>query len=272
MKPPINVLSVDWDYFFPALDGFDWGHSETNPLFAQIIWATRPGSQDLFTKERAIDVVHPHVYVYEFWLKTIINNHKPSPRLCIAESHKDIMAWLKELRVRKANVTNFDAHHDMGYKGYGFDTKVRPPVDCGNWARVGIDSGAIGSYRLVYPSWRKRKSEGGEGTRQDPPFTVKYGDPVTVQYEPPLAQAYDLIFICRSSSWTPSWSDDKWLEFINWWQSDDVSWAFKCYVPFVLKARAPDTIEARKLADEWDKLMESFQKKQKARIMEAAKV
>ncbi len=42
----MNILSIDWDYFFPDTSEYDWGHNE-NSIMLDFIWSTRCISRSL---------------------------------------------------------------------------------------------------------------------------------------------------------------------------------------------------------------------------------
>jgi hypothetical protein len=73
--------------------------------------------------------------------------------------------------------------------------------------------------------------------------------------ELPPKDAYDIVFICRSSCWTPSWCDDKWLAFISYFKQWPWLWDAKCFAPFVLKERKCNMAEALKQAEDWGKML-----------------
>jgi hypothetical protein len=63
-----TLISVDWDYFFPRLIEFDWGHSESSGLYYEIAWTTRISDISLVTKEDALDIMVPDPNLLKgFW-------------------------------------------------------------------------------------------------------------------------------------------------------------------------------------------------------------
>jgi hypothetical protein len=233
----LRILSVDWDYAFVNTDDFDWGHSEDNPLFYDVLWATRAGSVGLFSKKRALDVVHPEERLNGFWERTL--DGYPM-FLAVCDSHKSLYEWLKANNATQADVVNFDAHHDFGYG-------QRKSLDCGTWARLAMDEGLIQSYRVVYPPWRDQDSESAPAPK------VPKACKIERSTELPAKGAYDTVFICRSSCWTPSWCDDKWLAFISHFEKWPWLWDAKCFMPYVLTERKCNMAEAQRSAKEWEK-------------------
>jgi hypothetical protein len=227
----INILSIDWDGFFPDITGFDWGAHEEAPFLFESIWAIRAGNRCMVTKKRAVDHVRPdQSKLNGFWDRVVKN--EPAA-LVICESHKSLYDWLKSNPLFHGGVVqHFDAHHDFGYR------KDIGKLDCGNWAYCAKKDGIIKEHHVVYPEWRKDAPE----RFVEQPDSVRYGLPDQKKYA--------VVFICRSSCWTPTWSDREWLKFIGYWKKFPYLWQSKSFVPFVMKARHPNLKEARKMATE----------------------
>jgi hypothetical protein len=67
----------------------------------------------------------------------------------------------------------------------------------------------------------------------------------------PNAQAYDIIFVCRSGAWTPTWADHKWLEFIHWWKDFDPEvWSERYHNDFAETPREPSLEQAHQLRED----------------------
>lgn len=236
----LNLLSVDWDYFFPNQEWFDWGHSE-KPIFLETAWTWRAGNKNLLSKERAIDVFRPDpLRLKNFWSKTCGDN-VPS-LLVIADSHADISNVFSVFK-SSMHVYNFDAHHDLGYLQNG-------ELDCGSWASYFLNSERIEKYTLIYPEWRKAEPEAGVRDLKD-----RFGERISIRYEFEfllLPKKFDILFICRSSAWTPTWSDDEWLRFIHHWKSRKFLWRDRITCAFVNSKRSPNLDEAKRLAQDWE--------------------
>lgn len=176
----MKVLSVDWDYFYPNDDNYDWGASEKSSFFFDAIWALRVADVNLLTGKPILQEYRPRG-TKNFWSQV-----RNKPLLFIADSHKDLYSLLIEPSV----VVNYDAHHDFGYEDHG-------DVGCDNWARIAKERGLITEYHLIYPVWRKLETE---TDTLNPGIT-------SVRYSPPTPSKYDFIFVCRSGAWTPPWHD-----------------------------------------------------------------
>jgi hypothetical protein len=197
-----TILSVDWDYFFPDLSGFDWQMNEQNNFYYESIWPFRWGNVDLFNpKTKANRVVHPNFKLLKnFWgnvfdLSYLYNNSNFIAY--INDSHSNI-AELIEGKGTKFIIHNFDQHHDIFY-----DNQLK--LDCSNWAYMLRNR--IHQYHLYYPPWRKEKPESNLNDVKEYITSINYELPdqlIDVNY----------VFVCRSSCWTPPWSDKQWLNFI----------------------------------------------------------
>jgi hypothetical protein len=229
----MRVLSVDWDYFFPDIAWYDWGHREA-PLFIETLWSLRCANHNLFTGERAIDAVHPDPDLLKsFWSRRI--SQEPGA-LLVSESHAALYYWLKDWTIDE--LVSFDQHHDLGYPS------AKGTLDCGNWAGKLLNEKRVKRFTLVYPPWRQGKKQKETEMPKRKEVTVLYD-----KEEVPRGH-YDAVFICRSGSWTPSWCDDDFIQFVTFWVGhtvwDDVQ--FSDYDPMI--ERSPNKEEARRLAKE----------------------
>jgi hypothetical protein len=225
---PIKVLSVDWDWFFPDPTWYDWGSHEDRELFYELIWVTRTNTKDRNGKNNACEIFNPDPEVIKtFWNKVV----KPRPmHICVTESHRDIYGLLRELR--GIELINLDAHHDYGYQ----QTKV---LDCSNWAYHGVKKKIISKYKLYYPEWRKGHEE--EGSKK-----------CEVHYGLPPKSEYDVVFICRSPSWTPPWADEQWLKLVTGLQAIPGTIDKKYGNPRAYCPRNMSLAQAREFAQQYD--------------------
>lgn len=241
----MKVLSVDWDFFFPDLVPFDWGHREDG-LFFEMIWSARCNSRNLLTGERALDVVQPDKKLLSrFWSRVV--KGRPD-HLVIADSHSDLYAMLDAMGGWVTEVVNFDQHHDIQY---GKADTENGKAECDNWALFAHEHDLLDNYRLIYPPWREGEPEG----------RLPWPEWVTVEHgldgvEP---EHYDVVFICRSSAWTPSWSDPDWLRFVGYWRRKyPTLWSVRSTCPFVTKSRSPSLLDAERIAIEHQQAWEAI--------------
>jgi len=220
-----RVLSVDWDYFFPDVYWFDWSQKEESMVFLEYLWPLRYGNVHMKTGEEAKDIVKPDQKLLKnFWQRAC--PLEPSMHLCIAESHKDILMVLENFFESsvKFSIWNFDQHHDAGYD--------MEKLNCDNWVRHLRENKRLFGYTVIYPPWRRESPEDGE-----PNFVHQ------VFYEIPTMiypRKFEIVFTCRSSGWTPSWCDDEWIKFIEYWKRYDYLWETKSSAPYALKKRPFD--------------------------------
>lgn len=247
-----KVLSVDWDFFFPDMEWFDWGHRES-PFFLEGVWQLRANNHHLKTHEHVLDCLKPDRELLRgFWEKACEFNPE---MLVVAESHAVLFQILKELD-GPCDVANFDSHHDCGYG-------QTEELECGNWVALGKGEGLIEGYHLVYPSWRR---EAEEGKRNVEPDLITYSN------QPWPQGFYNLIFICRSGCWTPPWFDGDWFRFIQYWKHRaPLQWKHRGQQDLAFRHREPKNLqEARQVAKGMDLLWKSQQKKQEKKKHETA--
>lgn len=228
----MHILSVDWDYFFPDTAEFDWGHRET-VFFNEAIWSLRASCVGLISHKPALTAMRPRKQFRTFWNSLV--DALPPDHLIVAESHLSLLAGMRQAGVRDATVWNFDAHHDLGY---GMKEE-----NCGNWAKVAFEEGRMAEYKLVYPQWRAGLPESADGTVHAP-------DGLQFEYffEMPEIEQIDVIFICRSGSWTPTWCDASWFEFIHFFKREwPWLWNMMQYSEMAMKRRSPNLKEAREI-------------------------
>ena len=206
---------------------FDWGHRET-AFFNEAIWSLRAGATGITSRKSALDVMRPRSH-RRFW-DVLLNG--PPAHLVIAESHLSMIDARRDYH--DAKVWNFDAHHDLGY-GMKED-------NCGNWARRAFELGHISAYTLVYPKWRLAEPEAE--------LPVPEGLDFECTYDVPKIENIDMVFICRSGSWTPTWCDTEWLRFISYFKKWPWLWNMKLYSEMALRKRSPNMAEAAKLRED----------------------
>jgi len=270
----INILSVDWDYFFPNAAHYDWGHKE-EPIFFETLWPIRWSNYNMRTDLRGQKghQARSHFIVSadrlnNFWHKLFGPGRIDPPEyLVITESHKDLYEVVTSLKFKKSDVVkiwNYDAHHDMGY---GASAQPMVPA-CDNWAKLLLDEWKISGYRLIYPEWRRHEPEdkfpsGATYRLVYPEFGQRvmdyYSDEQQVM---PMPAYFNVVFACRSSAWTPSWYDHLWIEFIEYWKHKDMQlWHTKMSCEYALKARPFDIDQAKQLEKQMTEWREQNGKK-----------
>lgn len=193
----MKILSIDFDYFLPNTDLYDWGHIE-NQFMVNFIWQLRVTSINFKTKASAVDEVMPDNRLLLNFFDRVVAG-KPKYGFFVCESHSALYKIVKFFN-SPIYLTNYDAHHDFGYKNLKHNL-----ITCENWAKVLNGEGLIKEYKLFYPPWRRDDPESKINNKI---INVQYG----IQKR---KNKFDLIFVCRSGAWTPSWVDHLWIDFIE---------------------------------------------------------
>lgn len=214
---PLRVLSIDWDYFIKATAGermemFPDGGNENIPDFlGNIIWSSRYAQNtklgDIAVDFEALDI-----------LKSYANRFVPKETPClVVDSHKHIYEFIKfyKLETTPLEIVNIDFHHDY----YG-DNPFNQ-VDCGNWVNNVFENETnklIDSCDESNYYWVKR-DDSDEIDVQD----KKWFHVISIKELDRFVQdKFDLLFICRSSVWSPPHLDMEFIELCNWFQSKDL--------------------------------------------------
>lgn len=192
---PIRVLSIDWDYFIDASNDFRMSHfpdggTENLPAkMLDLVWISRYGYKGL----EQVKVDTSELLKLRELLRKII---KPYTKVVIADSHKDIYKYVENLS--KSNLSmelyNIDFHHDV----YDFGNEN---VDCGNWLRKCIEKQGTDQNKFV---WVRREDSQLSGLELIDNSSV-------VGISEDLSGGFQLVFLCRSSAWSPPHLDDKFL-------------------------------------------------------------
>ena len=193
----MNVLSVDWDYFTPIdlMHELDWGHSETfSPVIQEFLWISR-GANFIMHSQSLPTTSGEEI---GFWDKFTFTR---DTRVFIADSHMHMVA--DDIRQSfVTHITNYDAHHDGGFSKNSLTNVLRGDVDCANWLAWYALVGA--TCEVVYPTWRERDSFGNPQI-----------DDISITYDRKEFESYDIVFVCKSPSWTPPWLDGAFDSFID---------------------------------------------------------
>src|SRR5262245_50316238 len=228
-KTMSTMISIDYDFFIPhgmyeksiylpaandtmpGLLVYDWQMDEGRaPAFADAIWRTR----SMNFKTWGLDIeelTKPQLPVEDFINELSLKlSDYGTPPAYMADSHAwaGIVARDYAKACGPLRVVNFDAHHDLGY-----DKRVKR-LSCENWALHGLREGWISDYTVVYPDWLGLKEwNGPSGKPLSRPWLKDFKKQIHVMtWEGwvntwPEIEDPEVTFLCRSSSWTPPWSD-----------------------------------------------------------------
>src|ERR1035437_6857214 len=200
-----NLLSVDWDFFFPELSYdpelrslYDWGHQDGGIFFLHDVWYDRAAGFIL----NNMPLPTTSGDEATFWSRF---RFARGCKLYYAESHHKIY----HPRVRRKafeRIVNYDAHHDGGYKMTTEMFLEDRMVTCQNWAIAFQLSGA--RIETVSPRWKKGAMD------VEPTPAVPMHRHQDTGDSPSRPETFDKIFVCRSGGWTPPWLDNKFEVFI----------------------------------------------------------
>jgi hypothetical protein len=189
-KPIMNVLSVDWDYFVDATRSqrgwiFPDGRDNLNPWLQNFLWAGKYAYEGSRVESVGIDK-----QAVECMENVLTKNTKKSTPVAIAESHESLYYFLKDINAIKYRIYNVDFHHDI--------YPVKGCVNCGNWFRFLIDE-----HRVEKSVWIKRADSEGEKSDDGEDTMARTLDMETEDLSILADVKFDVIFICKSSPWSP---------------------------------------------------------------------
>lgn len=205
---PYKVLSIDWDYLIDAttkerMTMFPDGGSEALPVMLQdIVWSSRYGENEKLEKikvdTKALELLK------EFILKTC----SKSTFCTVYDSHKYCFdEILSRLHYNQPiEVVNVDYHHDL------YENDFLNEIDCGNWVNGLFYTNLYRNLRAEDKyHWIHRDDS---DMLSEPKRCVETS---TIEGLSTLEGIqFDLLFICRSSVWSPPHLDKEFIEFYQW--------------------------------------------------------
>lgn len=205
---PLKVLSIDWDYLVNATTTqrmrlFPDGGSETLPVMVQdIVWSSRYGENEELEK------IGVDIKALELLKKFILKTCSKSTYCMVYDSHKwcfdEVISRLHSNQ--SIEVVNIDYHHDL------YRNDFLNEVDCGNWVNCLFETNV---YRNGKKSdkyyWVHRKDSDMLSEPKEYVKTKTIEELSTLE-----GFEFDLLFICRSSVWSPPHLDKGFIEFYQW--------------------------------------------------------
>ncbi|HZU14889.1 MAG TPA: hypothetical protein VFB58_18785 [Chloroflexota bacterium] len=202
----MRLLSVDWDYFVPSIDLEFAGDAgapvpyalSTGEYFSDDMLDALWDSRAAALLSRRIPLPGTSGEEESFWDRFSL---APDAALYYADSHAQAAHAL--FRAGISEVWNYDAHHDCGYEGALDDVERLGWVGCANWMCYYGRRGA--TLHVRYPAWRADAAR-----RELEPLC-----PVdrAVGNDPPCR--FDVVFVARSSAWTPHWLDHAFMRLLD---------------------------------------------------------
>ena len=196
----MKILSIDWDYFIDAssLVRFEKFHDglETMGRVNEIIWSGRyasyPELKDLGIRKKE----------YDYLFSRMGRIFRNAGSIYIEDSHK----WLGDIVCssdKLVELYNIDFHSDV------YDSIVT--MDCGNWLRYAdMCSGGEGSI-YTWVLW-EGESDRGEWDRWN--SVGKKESLGSIGDIEGLCSWWDVVYICRSSTWSPPHLDSYFRELV----------------------------------------------------------
>lgn len=188
----MKILSIDWDYFIDASMSDrasmfpDGGNENLPPYIRDILWVSHYDGnlEKVNIKQKDFEI-----------LKDLIANK--FSKIMIADSHKHIYDFIEQnYDDDMIEVTNIDFHHDL----YGINNIERTEVDCGNWMVKLVDE-----YDCTY-KWIKQ-NDSDDNLENKNFCKIDNGE-----IEELTQEDFDLLYICRSSMWSPPHLDKYFID------------------------------------------------------------
>lgn len=203
----MKVLSIDFDYFQQVTeeqvsslypDGID------NPTeLSELIWGDHYASHE--EELKAIGIMQDELDS----LEKLLLEQDTSCSVMIANSHRHIYDFILENRDdEKIGLVNIDMHHDM--------MNDNPNLDCGNWIKHLLNEetergNKVNLAWIANPisleTYGLEKIFGGEDKR--------FRGLVQNSIESIKDESFDIIFLCRSDTWTPPHLDKYFTEICD---------------------------------------------------------
>lgn len=241
------VLDFDWDFFVQESPVLDLGHSESNPLFANIAWMARAGNPDLNDWLHSPHDVDPSNMWKDLRDRGWIMDHDvqgfaTNSHATVGEALPDLMG---DDHQEEWEIWHFDAHHDLGYVPEKDHLMISDgdPFECDNFL-LGLAhrDPRIKKIVVVYPEWRRSLCPitGRDWMYElhpdhNPDLIQKIQDNLPEgcvlevcfynDHKPPK-EPFQVLTVAQSSSWTPPWWDSMFSNFLQSAPVDDLEEAF----------------------------------------------
>lgn len=219
MKKPINVLSIDWDYFINATEEqritqFPDPNDNLGTKLNNFIWANRYAQNP---KIHDIGVTTSEFDELKYYLTKVRQNPKSvDTKVMITNSHKFIYDFVVENLTDSTPVRMFHIDYHTDCYGMNFTSYPKEELNCGNWVNYLCEHLKGRPLKFSNISWLGRLD-----SERDPdlPKVVK-----RVEYDPTMndladmlshyfgGSIPDLIFLCKSNPWSPPHLDYKFDE------------------------------------------------------------
>jgi hypothetical protein len=220
-------LTVDWDFFCPE-PADKWAHAETQTYYGTV-WEVRLALAKAqgYDLEAATQLGEPHPDVFWETLRRLGYRFDNLKTVVVGDSHQfgyDVFSRAKSEgpSLSDTRLINFDAHHDMTYSMTQFERDaLKGHVTCENWLLMTHMAQIQLQSLIVFPPWKGLadwdRSFGGDRFPELQSALRRYTSPC-VWPDPQVAQSagnVELVYICRSSAWSPPWHDAAFSKFVH---------------------------------------------------------
>jgi hypothetical protein len=225
-------LSIDWDYFTREMPEWDFGHAES-PDFNGLLWDMRVRQfhqmgQSLM-EETSLKYASPHPA--DFWkrLRRLGYKFDNVQAIVLADSHQYAYQMFRRSALEgpalsDTRLVHFDAHHDLTYNMARFEGEAgRGEVSCENWLLMTHLAQPSLKSLIVYPEWKGMSDWNvtfGQHYERYPALKKaldRYTKPCVwpSNLVTEAAGEVELVYLCRSSAWTPPWHDEAFVSFAD---------------------------------------------------------
>lgn len=211
--PTLRVLSVDWDYYIKATEEerdklfisseFELSEAKAKDNAWAVCYTSNPELIDIDIDMAKFTSLQSYMHRFlEF--RHYEKNRLVTPYLCAHENHGElytiIQNYLREHPEKtELEVVNIDYHHDCFL--YGGEN-----LNCSNWVRLLYENPDI-PFRY---SWiRGKDSQPENNYKMRTYLTLSRFMKFNPKFRP------EIIFFCRSDTWTPPHLDKKLYKFLS---------------------------------------------------------
>jgi hypothetical protein len=203
----MNLLVIDWDYFFPTPEGkeeqsaeefflYDWGHSEGFGPLNDALWVDRAAAFKIN------NVARPQMNLE--WTDGWWERFNIDPRATLFYADSNVQAMEADPGMI-GQVWLYDAHHDSGYTRSLEEIVESGKVSCEDWMVAYHLRGA--ELHVRYPRWKPWAMTAEQGPSIEVDRQVDDFAPNPVEFHS--------VFVCRSGAWVPPWADQEFWDFIT---------------------------------------------------------
>ena len=201
----MKILSIDFDYLQEVTEEQLRSHYpdgvDNNTFVSEVVWASHYASDG--DEINQIGIREDELEI----LETVLLNQPHDIPVMITNSHKHIYDFICEYDDGEEMVlVNADMHHDISNKN--------PELDCGNWISH-LSSRQLGNGAGIDFTWvtnpvSLQMVDGLEKLLGEHKSEIT--KPSVKEYE---GEAFDMVFLCRSDTWSPPHLDKYFTELCD---------------------------------------------------------